>query len=146
MNRRCFLGLPVVTWMTGLGQDAHAAREIAVIVNRQNPVSKLSEGELAAIFLTKRLYWSEDHRILAFNAPARNPARVAFDRKVLGMDPDEVARYWIDRRVRGGHRPPRQLSSWALMLKVIAGVEGAIGYVPTSDVDDSVKVLMKVVA
>jgi len=60
------------------------------------------------------------------------------------MEPDEVARYWIDRRVRGGHRPPRQLNSWALMLKVVSAVDGAIGYVPESSMSDQVKALMKV--
>jgi hypothetical protein len=90
------------------------------------------------------LHWGDNERILAFNAPAMNPVRVAFDRSVLGMDPDEVARFWIDRRVRGGHRPPRQLTSWALMLRVVSAVDGAIGYAPASAANDTVKSLMTI--
>jgi hypothetical protein len=60
------------------------------------------------------------------------------------MNPDEVARYWIDRRVRGGHRPPRQVPGAALMVRIVASLEGAIGYAKESDVNSSVKILAKV--
>jgi ABC-type phosphate transport system substrate-binding protein len=64
---------------------------------------------------------------------------------VLGLDPDRVARYWIDRKIRGGDRPPQTAPSSAVMVKVVAKTAGALGYAEASAVDASVKVVAKVV-
>ena len=123
--------------------EARASEAIAVIVNRKNDVSDLSFSELEAIFTTRKVYWSGNQRIVPFNFPPKHPVRVNFDRRVLHMDPDQVARYWIDRRVRGGNRPPRQLASGELVVRVVSKLETAIGYVPESLVTDLVKVVRK---
>jgi hypothetical protein len=67
-----------------------------------------------------------------------------FDSVVLGMNPDEVARYWIDRRIRGDSRPPRKVQSASTVLALVAKSEGGIGYVPLADVNASVKVVARV--
>lgn len=120
------------------------AQEIAVIVNPAREESRLGADTLEAIFRTEMKTWPSGGKIVPFNFPARHSVRVAFDRAVLHMSPDEVARFWIDRRVRGGERPPRQVESTELMMKVIAKLEGGIGYVASSDVTDSVKVVARV--
>ena len=56
------------------------------------------------------------------------PDRVGFDRAVLGMTPDAVGRFWVDRKVRGQSAAPRSLPSAAHMAKVAAKFPGAIGY------------------
>jgi hypothetical protein len=59
-------------------------------------------------------------------------------KELLGMSPDEVGRYWIDRKVRGQSAAPRSLPSAAHVAKVAAKFPGAIGYLPadqlTSDI------------
>ena len=72
------------------------------------------------------------------------PARTHFDRVVLGMTPDEVARFWIDRRIRGRGSPPTKAPKAATVLKVVAALAGAIGYVPQSQVGPGVKVVARV--
>jgi hypothetical protein len=121
-----------------------AAGRLLVIVHPNN-AAQLSVADLRAIFLTRRVDWPNGERIIAFNYPARHPVRVAFDQAVLGMNPDEVARYWIDRRVRGGNRPPKQVPNANLMTRVVERLEGAIGYV-TDDLDTrNVRVIGSVV-
>jgi hypothetical protein len=99
---------------------------------------------LAAIFTTRQQTWSRGARIVPFNFPAKHPSRVAFDQKILGMGPDQIARYWIDRRVRGGKSPPKQVSSGALIVRLVDKLEGAIGYVPESIVTGNVRVVAKI--
>jgi hypothetical protein len=48
------------------------------------------------------------------------------------MNPDEVARYWIDRKVRGGDPPPKHVPSVAMMAKLVERLPGTIGYLPAS--------------
>jgi len=79
-----------------------------------------------------------DKPLTPFNASPNSPDRIGFDKAVLGMSPDEVGRFWVDRKVRGQSGAPRSLPSPAHVAKVAAKFPGAIGYLPadqmTSDI------------
>jgi ABC-type phosphate transport system substrate-binding protein len=124
----------------GRGRGREAG-DIAVIVHPDVRVSALDQANLEAIFTTRRRFWHGSKRIASFNLPPRHPTRAAFDRAVLGRDPDEVGRFWVDRRIRGGARPPRSVSDPRLMVRVVSRVPGSIGYVPARYVDDTVRVV-----
>lgn len=102
---------------------------LVVIVHGQNQETP-SLADLAAMFTTRKQVWEGGKRIVPFNFPPRHEVRVAFDQAVLEMDPDEVARYWIDRRIRGGNPPPKQVSNARLIVRLVEKLDGAIGYVP----------------
>jgi ABC-type phosphate transport system substrate-binding protein len=119
--------------------------EIAVIANKAVAVSKISRNELRPMFQTRKNTWPDGTSAHPMNLPEASPIRQAFDAAVLGLDPDRVARYWIDRKIRGGERPPPVVSSSALVVKLVSKTAGALGYVEASAVDGSVKVVAKVV-
>jgi hypothetical protein len=144
MERRTFLNLGLVSTALCIPAPVLAAQRIAVVVHAKNPVRSLGLDEIEAIFKALRRRWSGTKRILPFNLPARHPLRVAFDRAALHMQPDAVARYWIDQRVRGGQHPPTQVPSSKMMLQVVASLETAIGYVPTAEVASGVKIVAEV--
>lgn len=87
-------------------------------------------ADLAAMFTTRKQSWGGGKRIVPFNFPPKHDVRVAFDRAVLDMDPDDVARYWIDRRIRGGNPPPKQVSNARLIVRLVEKLDGAVAYVP----------------
>jgi len=118
---------------------------ILVIANKAVATNKLSRDELRPIFQTKKDTWPDGSPAKPFNLPDKNPLRQGFDAAVLGLDPDRVARYWIDRKIRGGERPPQTAPSSAVLVKVVSKTAGALGYVEASAVDASVKVVAKVV-
>jgi len=66
--------------------------------------------------------------LVPFNASPGTPERTGFDKAVLGMSPDEVGRFWVDRKVRGQSAAPRSLPSAAHIAKVAAKFPDAIGY------------------
>jgi ABC-type phosphate transport system substrate-binding protein len=115
-----------------------------VITGPGTDVSQLSDVELEAIFLTERRYWSGTKPIIPFNLLPRSDERVAFDQAVLRMDPDAVARFWRDRRVRSGSPPPRQAPDPLTVLRLVAKLDGAIGYVPESIVSHEVRVVARI--
>ncbi|MFZ5896562.1 MAG: hypothetical protein ACOY0T_36240 [Myxococcota bacterium] len=117
---------------------------IAVIANKDVPQAKLSRDELRPIFQVTKTRWPNGNAIVPLNLPEENSLRKGFDSAVLGLDPDRVARYWIDRKIRGDGRPPKKLSSPGAVLKAVGKTSGAIGYVAIGDVDASVKVVAKV--
>jgi ABC-type phosphate transport system substrate-binding protein len=120
------------------------APELAVIVHRGTAPDGLDRVQLAALFTAARQRWGDGSPVIAFNLGAGSPLRRAFDRAVLGMTPEQVGRFWVDQRVRGGPRPPRTLPDPATAIKLVARIKGAIAYVPAAAVDNTVAVAARV--
>lgn len=126
--------------------SAVAEAEIVVIVNKANPATTLAASELRPIFQTRKNNWSNGEDAVPLNLPADNQLRREFDHAVLGLDAERAARYWKDRKIRGGARPPKQLPSAAAVLAAVAANSGAIAYVNASEANKSVKVVARIVA
>jgi ABC-type phosphate transport system substrate-binding protein len=118
---------------------------IAVIVNKAATVTKVTRDELRPIFQTKKDTFPDGTPARPFNLPESIGVRQGFDAAVLGLDPDRVARFWIDRKIRGGERPPQTAPSAAVMLKVVSKTPGAVGYIEANAVDASVKVIARII-
>lgn len=78
------------------------------------------------------------------NLPPDNPVRQEFDLVVLGMRPDDVERFWLDNKIRSGIGSPRKLSGPDSVVRYVSGDEAGIGYVATSDANDSVRVVARI--
>lgn len=117
---------------------------IAVVMHPSKRIGKLEKKQLRAIFLATRTMWGDGHPIEPLNLVETNPLRIAFDRAVLDMSPEEVSRYWIDRKIRGDSRPPRRLQTPSAVLAVVARNEDSIGYLPASMVNSTVQVVARV--
>ena len=132
---------PVLSWATGsiAGGDV-----LAVIVNKANPVNVLGQNDLRPIFQTTRKSWGSGEDAVPINLPEDSPLRNDFDQAVLGLDPERVARYWTDRKVRGGARPPVRVPTTNAVLRAVASKPGAVGYVKLSEVNNSVKVVARI--
>lgn len=117
--------------------------ELAVIVHPSNR-SKVSKDDLGFIFKSSMRHWSDGGRIAALNLPARTNERALFDHAVLGLDPDAVARFWIDRKIRGGEPPPRTIMDALTMARVVQQLRDAIGYVPIALATEKVRIVARV--
>ena len=146
-RRSLLLTLLVAAALGTWAQSSDAGSDlIVIIVNRANPASTLAVGELRPIFQTTKTSWSRGGEVVPFNLPYDNALRQEYDRAVLGLDPERVARYWQDRKIRGGARAPKQLSTASAVLAAVAASPGAVGYVNARDVNETVKVVAKIMA
>ena len=104
-DRRIFLSV------LGLGLLGAAARvradgePIAVVVGAKSSQKELSLSALRRIFLNLPTDDNDRHRFMPINALPKSPLRVGFDQVVLGMDSQEVGRYWVDQGIRGVQAP-----------------------------------------
>lgn len=121
------LGLGVLSWSPS---SEAGPSDLLVIVNSQNPATRLSQSELRPIFQTSKRKWDNGALVEPVNLPEKSPPRQVFDKAVLGFDPETALRYWIDRKVRGEARPPKKLSTPAAVLAHVASTPGGIGYIP----------------
>jgi ABC-type phosphate transport system substrate-binding protein len=127
------------TTMTSSAAD-RARRPLVVVVGKDAKISSLSHAELRRVF-TGTVVTAGGQRLVPFNYPPATPERSGFDRTVLGMSPQQVGRFWVDRKVRGEPPAPRALPSAAHVAKVVAKFPGAIGYLPADQVTADVRVV-----
>jgi hypothetical protein len=134
--------LPLAALGAALAPAPARAEEqvIAIVVDRDNPRSDIGVEELRSLYLGKRHEWSDRTRAVPIDLDSGAP-RSAFCATVLRMTEAEYERYWVDQKVRGAGTGPRSVSSPGLAIRLVARVRGAVGYVPLSRVDGSVKVL-----
>jgi hypothetical protein len=143
LPRRVFLQSSLAILLPGLRVERAGAAGLLLvpIVASSSAMTDISLGTLRRVFLSEPVSGPGGLRLVGFNQPAGSRARETFDRVVLGMDPDQVARYWVDQRIRGGVRPPRQVNSVSLLRQVISRFPGAVGYLSPADLDASVRAL-----
>lgn len=108
---------------------AQSADSLAIVVAKASPIRDLSQFELKKLYLGANITDSTGERIIPFNQGPKLPDRLAFDSRVLGMTPDEVARYWIDRKIRGQTGAPKSVGSPELVQRVVSRLEHSITYV-----------------
>lgn len=118
--------------------------DLVVIANPNVAMASATREQLRPIFQTKTAAWPDGSAVRPFNLPETVQARQDFDSAVLNLDPDRVARYWIDRKIRGGERPPANAPSAQLMVRLVAATPGGVGYAPASAVTPQVKVLARI--
>ena len=127
MTTRLFLSLAI---LMGLAHGAAADhKKLVVVVVKGSSLTSISKSDLKHCFLGDSVSGG-GKTLVPFNSEAKTSERIGFDRGTLGMSPDEVGRFWVDRRVRGQGSAPRSLPSVMHMVKVVAKFPGAIGYVP----------------
>lgn len=135
------LGLLVLSLPTARAEEPEP---LAVIVHPALSLRVLAARELAAVFTRVLGTWPDKTPITPLNLPQGAPQRIAFDQAVLHMGPEEVAQYWIDKKIRGDDLPPRQVRSALAVVEMVSRTPGAIGYVPASLAKQGVRIVARI--
>lgn len=137
----------MLTWLASWDYSfaAEPVDPLLVIVNAASPVQKLSNYELEALFTRTQTRWNDGTPVYPFSFAAGTPERATFDRVVLRLSPEQVGRFWLDRRIRGLGLPPKQVPTAILMLQIVANLPGAIGYFAGTRVRPGVRVIARIV-
>jgi hypothetical protein len=129
---------------SGLGASIARAQgldSLAIVVAKQSPIQTLTEFELKKLYLGTNITAPNGTRIIPFNQAPNSPDRVLFESRVLDMSPEQVAQYWIDRKIRGQGVPPKVVSPADLLQKVVSRLENSVAYVRISNVSADVRVI-----
>jgi ABC-type phosphate transport system substrate-binding protein len=127
----------------GLRAPVFQRGDLAIIVHKSNPVENLSLTELREYFLAERSHWSTRQKIRVAMREPGSAEREAVLRLVCGMKRDQdFTTYFL--RAKFSEQvveEPRNLDSAPNMIRFVANVSGAIGYVRADEVDPSVRVI-----
>jgi len=119
-----------------------ANAEVVVIGNPAGPDS-ISTEEVRDIYLNRSKALPNGQRVTPFELPEGNNARDAFHNEVTGRSNTQLKAFWSQQVFTGKGQPPREVASATIMKSTVSSTPGGIGYIDSSEVDDSVKVLLK---
>jgi ABC-type phosphate transport system substrate-binding protein len=131
--------LVVLSLVSPARTEDHAA--IAVIVHPSRG-GTLSSELLGQIYLRRKRFWDDGTPIVPLNLAAGTPMRALFTAAVLRQSDARLADYW-NRQYFYGIVPPATLASTEAVRRYVAGDPNALGYVPAAEVDDSVRVILR---
>jgi len=148
-SRRSALLLPftllaaLVCLVPRVEHSACAAERVvlAVFVAKDSPVQGVKMTELRRIFTNADDSGFSGQRSTPFNHTARSSDRIGFDQTVLHMGPEEVSRFWIDRKIRGLPGPPRAVDSLSQLLRLVSRNSAGIGYARPAQLTGDVRVI-----
>lgn len=119
------------------------ASEIAVVVNKENPVESLTAKEVSDFFLSRRRAFPSGDAVLVFEQQRDSSLRESFFRMLNGMTIKQLNAYWARLQFSGEIQPPESLSGNIDVLESVKKNRNAIGYVDAASLDNSVKIILR---
>lgn len=119
------------------------ASEIVVVVNLGNPVQSLTSKQISDFFLGRRRNFPSGDAVIVFEQERGSKVREDFFRRLNGMTIKQLNAYWARLQFSGEIQPPESFSDTRDLLEAIKENRNAIGYAEAEQVDNSVKVILR---
>lgn len=129
---------------SGLFMTNVAGAQVAVIVNPKSTTVQMTADQVSAIFLGKTRALPGGGVAQPVDLQAAAPERDQFYLKVTGKTASQVKAIWSRVVFSGKGSPPPELATAADVKRFVATYQNAIGYIETSAVDASVRVVYRV--
>jgi len=141
MKRICVVLIAVA--LIGIGAASQGlADDVAVVVNKSNPVDSLTMVQLRKIVLGQELKWPDGKKIAVLMTTPGQPERDATLKIVCGMRETDFTLHFMHASFNGERAdPPKAIGSGVQVRQSVAGTANAVGFVKASQLDDSVKVI-----
>lgn len=120
-----------------------ASAEVSVIVGANNPNSTMDQATVAKIFLGKAKSFPDGTQAVPVDQNEGAAARGSFNSTVLGKSDSQLKSYWSRLIFTGKGTPPKPSGDDAAVKALVANNPNIIGYIDSSAVDGTVKVVHK---
>lgn len=117
--------------------------EVAVVVNRENPVQSLTPRQVSDMFLGRRRTFPSGGSVLILEQDRDCSLREDFFRLLNGMTLKRLNAYWARLQFSGEVQPPPVLPDTMAVLEAVRNNPTAIGYMDSASVDLSVRVILR---
>jgi ABC-type phosphate transport system substrate-binding protein len=138
LNSRIAIALLAISPALG---GAWASADVVAVVSAKSAVQSLTSDQLADIFLGRVSRFPNGLLALPIDLRDGSPERDRFYAKVTGKTPAQVKAYWSKIIFTGRGQPPKAVASDLDVKKFVAANVGAIGYIDTALLDDTVRAL-----
>lgn len=117
--------------------------QVAVIANKSVSESSISSGKLNDIYSLRAKTWSNGKEIVPVTLKSENESAKKFF-GAFGKSLMEMKKLWMKLQLTGEGQPPAGVGSEDEVVSKVASTPGAIGFVSSDKVNNSVKVLLTV--
>jgi ABC-type phosphate transport system substrate-binding protein len=118
--------------------------EVAVIVHPSAGFDSLSEEDVARLFLGKSKSFPAGAQAVPINQTEGAAARDKFNEAICKKNASQYKAYWSQLVFTGKGTPPKDAGDDAAVKTLVAANPNMIGYIDSSAVDASVKVVYKI--
>lgn len=115
--------------------------ETSVIVSASNGNASLDKATVSKIFLGKAKSFPDGTQALPVDQDEGSAVRDAFNSNVLGKSDSQLKSYWSRLIFTGKGTPPKPSGDDAAVKGLVANNPNIIGYIDSSAVDATVKVV-----
>lgn len=134
---------PVLVVLGTLLLVLSARADIAVIVNKANPVQALSNRQVAELYLGRARTFESGQYAVVVDQAGEGDVRRQFFKDISGLSLGQVTAYWMRLKFTGQVQPPHGLDGDAAVLEFVRTTPTAIGFVnSTLSVDPKVKTVL----
>lgn len=119
-----------------------AQEPIAVIVNAESTVDRLSREEVINLFMGRQKRLGPTLAAMPVDQAKPQEIQARFYRLLVNKDVSEINAYWSRLFFSGQAQPPRKAQSPEEVLSLVAANKGSVGFVEQSKVDRRVKVVL----
>lgn len=113
---------------------------VTIIVNKNNP-HPIDRAFLVKIYTGAAKYWPDGSPIFALDQEENGEARNTFYTEKIGKSPATIRTIWAQLIFSGRGLPPKVAKVDEKMKQIVAGNKDAVGYIRSSSVDNTVRVL-----
>ncbi|UTF59533.1 phosphate ABC transporter substrate-binding protein [Gilvimarinus sp. DA14] len=115
--------------------------EVVVITNPSGP-DAMDANQVRDLFIGRSKSLPNGQSADPIDLESGQALREEFHNKVTGRSQAQLNAFWSKQVFTGKGQPPRTLDSTAAVKAAVASTPGAIGYIDSSEVDASVKVVL----
>ncbi len=110
----------------------------AVIANKANSTDSFSARDLKQIFLGKKTTWPDSKKIVV-GVLKKGPVHKKFLKEIVKKNVKQFSTFWVKATFTGTGDPPKSFSTDAELKDFVKANPTAIGYIPQSLMDDTIK-------
>lgn len=118
--------------------NSQALAGVVVVVSTNSDVSSMSGKEVKAAYLGK------GKKFNTIALPEGSATHDGFMARVVGKSDSQFKAYWSKKIFSGKGVPPKVVDNAAAVKQAVASSTKAIGYIDSSELDNSVKVVYRV--
>lgn len=124
--------------------SAAVCADIVIIGNKSMPDNVIDAKTAKKLWLGKTKKVGDVGKVVILDQAKGSPIKDAFYKSVTNKSSAQAKAYWAKIVFTGKALPPKALSNDQEVIELVRSSSNVIGYVDSSSVDDSVKVLYKV--
>ena len=138
--------LAFIILLLSFGINSFASpEEILIVSSKQTPDDSILLNQVKEAFLGNQQTFAQGGDVQALDRKtAPNDLRAKFFQTAAGMSNIQLKAYWSQRIFTGRGYPPRAADDFDALKKELIAKPGTIAFITPSELDPSLKVLLKI--